>query len=76
MAVKDNGCGLAPGGRNKHGSFGLVGIEERVVILGGTCQVFSGPDGGTTVTVSVPIVEAPQVLAQSQQEHASGPALT
>jgi signal transduction histidine kinase len=75
MSVKDNGCGLAPGGRNKHGSFGLVGIEERVVILGGTCQVLSGPDGGTTVTVSVPIVEPPQVVAQSQQEHESGPAL-
>jgi signal transduction histidine kinase len=75
MTVKDNGCGLAPGGRNKHGSFGLVGIEERVVILGGTCQVFSGPDGGTTVTVSVPMVETPYAAVQSQQEHASGPAV-
>jgi signal transduction histidine kinase len=75
MSVKDNGCGLAPGGRNKHGSFGLVGIEERVVILGGTCQVFSGPDGGTTVMVSVPMVEAPHLAAQSLQEHESGPAV-
>jgi signal transduction histidine kinase len=75
MTVKDNGCGLAPGGRNKHGSFGLVGIEERVVILGGTCQVFSGQDGGTTVTVSVPMVETPHVVTHPQQEHESGPAV-
>ena len=75
MTVKDNGCGLAPGGRNKHGSFGLVGIEERVVILGGTCQVFSGPDAGTTVTVSVPMVETPHLTAQPQQEHETGPAV-
>ncbi|MGJ7914720.1 CHASE domain-containing protein [Massilia sp. LXY-6] len=75
MSVKDNGCGLAPGGRNKQGSFGLVGIEERVVILGGSCQVLSGPDGGTTVTVSVPMVDTPQIVAQPPQEHESGPAL-
>jgi signal transduction histidine kinase len=56
LTVRDNGCGLPPGGRNKYGSFGLVGIEERIVILGGTCAVFSEPDGGTTVTVSAPVI--------------------
>lgn len=75
MTVKDNGCGLAPEGRNKHGSFGLVGIEERVVILGGTCQVFSAPDARTTVTVSVPMIETPHLMAQPQQEHETGPAV-
>jgi signal transduction histidine kinase len=58
MTVSDNGCGLGSGGRNKSGSFGLVGIEERVVILGGTCEVFSGASGGTTVTVTVPMIES------------------
>lgn len=56
LAVRDNGCGLPPGGQNKYGSFGLVGIEERIVILGGTCAVFSEPDGGTTVLVSAPVI--------------------
>jgi signal transduction histidine kinase len=68
MTVKDNGCGLMSGGRNKSGSFGLVGIEERVVILGGTCDVFSGPNGGTTVTVTVPMVESPYVATPALQE--------
>jgi signal transduction histidine kinase len=60
LTVRDNGCGLPPGGRNKYGSFGLVGIEERIVILGGTCAVFSEPDGGTTVTVSAPVIGGPE----------------
>lgn len=60
LIVRDNGCGLPPGGRNKHGSFGLVGIEERILILGGTCAVFSERDGGTTIMVSAPVVGLPE----------------
>ena len=36
MSVGDNGVGLHPKGLRKPGSFGLVGIEERINILGGT----------------------------------------
>jgi signal transduction histidine kinase len=75
LTVRDNGCGLPPGGRNKFGSFGLVGIEERIVILGGTCAVFSEPGGGTTVMVSAPVVNAPEHLLQHQQEHSAGSAV-
>jgi signal transduction histidine kinase len=75
LSVKDNGCGLPPGGRNKFGSFGLVGIEERIVILGGTCAVFSEPGGGTTVMVSAPVLEVPEHLLQHQQEHNAGSAV-
>jgi signal transduction histidine kinase/CHASE1-domain containing sensor protein len=55
MTVSDNGIGLQPGGRNKVGSFGLVGIEERIHILGGSCSIVSFPGSGTTVCVSVPV---------------------
>jgi signal transduction histidine kinase len=69
LIVRDNGCGLPPGGRNKHGSFGLVGIEERILILGGTCAVFSEQDGGTTIMVSAPVVgmpnDEPQLLSEN-----------
>ena len=75
LTVRDNGCGLPPGGRNKYGSFGLVGIEERIVILGGTCAVFSEPDGGTTVMVSAPVVGALAHPAHAQLEHGQGSAL-
>jgi signal transduction histidine kinase len=72
LTVRDNGCGLPPGGRNKYGSFGLVGIEERIVILGGTCAVFSEPDGGTTVTVAAPVVGQLAHPVRTPLEHRAG----
>lgn len=59
MTVSDNGVGLPAGGRNKVGSFGLVGIEERSHILGGACAIVSFPGSGTTVCVSVPVSAEP-----------------
>ena len=60
MSVGDNGVGLHPKGRHKPGSFGLVGIEERVNILGGTFDVHSEPSSGTTIRVAVPMRDALQ----------------
>lgn len=64
MTVSDNGIGLAHAGSQKPGSFGLVGIEERVRILGGKCLITSGPAGGTTVHVSIPAAD--NLLAAAQ----------
>lgn len=58
MTVSDNGIGLGQGGRSKVGSFGLVGIEERISILCGTFSISSSEGQGTTVSVSVPITAA------------------
>ena len=55
MTVRDNGVGLRADGGNKAGSFGLVGIEERIKILGGQFSIQSSPGAGMTVYVSVPI---------------------
>jgi signal transduction histidine kinase/CHASE1-domain containing sensor protein len=73
LAVRDNGCGLPPGVHNKFGSFGLVGIEERIVILGGTCAVFSEPEGGTTVLVSAPVIgsEGPPTYSEDELQPGS-----
>jgi signal transduction histidine kinase len=54
MCVTDNGIGIQGTGQHKAGSFGLVGIEERVKILGGCFDVSNVPDGGTKVEVSIP----------------------
>ena len=55
MTIRDNGVGMQPGSRNRNGSFGLVGIEERVNILGGSFSISSGPDTGTTIVVTIPL---------------------
>lgn len=55
MTVTDNGVGLPRGGRNKAGSFGLIGIEERVTILGGAFTISGKPGEGTAISVMVNI---------------------
>lgn len=55
MTVRDDGVGIAPQSRNKTGSFGLVGIEERIHMHRGLCSISATPGGGTTVWVSIPI---------------------
>jgi signal transduction histidine kinase/CHASE1-domain containing sensor protein len=61
MSVSDNGVGLHPKGRHKPGSFGLVGIEERINILGGTFDINSDQGTGTTIRVALPMRDALQV---------------
>lgn len=74
MAVRDNGIGLHASGRNKPGSFGLVGIEERINILGGTFAVTSGPGAGTTIHVSVPASCDTTSPAETEEAPAAHPA--
>lgn len=53
LELADDGVGFTPASR-KAGSFGLIGVEERVVILGGTFHIASAPGQGTTISASVP----------------------
>jgi two-component system, NarL family, sensor histidine kinase UhpB len=50
VRVRDNGRGLKPG--EKFG-FGLTGMRERILALGGTLTVVSG-EGGVTIEAMVP----------------------
>lgn len=68
MTIRDNGVGMQPGSRNRHGSFGLVGIEERVGILGGSFSVSSGPDTGTTIVVTIPVGGQPYNTSPSARD--------
>ncbi|SFD53992.1 sensor histidine kinase [Massilia yuzhufengensis] len=69
MTIRDNGMGMQPGSRYRNGSFGLVGIEERVNILGGSFSISSGPDTGTTIVVTIPMNEhAPGASANEARD--------
>ena len=50
VRVSDNGRGMEP---DQKLGFGLVGMRERILALGGTLNVVSG-DGGVTVEALVP----------------------
>lgn len=54
LEVRDNGKGFDPGIRKKK-SFGLVGIRERVLVLGGEVDILSTPGRGTVVKVCFPM---------------------
>jgi signal transduction histidine kinase len=59
MSIRDDGIGLPPLGGHKSGTFGLIGIEERVRILGGSFALNSSPGHGTALSVSIPVHGAP-----------------
>lgn len=54
LDVRDNGHGFDLNSI-KEGSFGLLGIRERVHMLGGKLSIDSEPGSGTVISVSVPI---------------------
>jgi PAS domain S-box-containing protein len=55
LSVSDDGVGMGADARAKPRSFGLRGISERVLLLGGTVNITSQPGGGTTVVVRIPL---------------------
>lgn len=54
LRVEDDGRGIASDEHRKLGSFGLIGMHERVRGFGGTLSVTSRPTGGTAVVAALP----------------------
>jgi signal transduction histidine kinase len=52
--VEDDGQGFDPAERTGVG-YGLVGMRERLALLGGRLEVESGGDAGTTIAAEVPV---------------------
>lgn len=69
LTVHDNGRGFTDEERKKRKSFGLLGIRERVYILGGSVSISSQPGSGTTIQVYVPCT--PTVLQSSPTSEAA-----
>jgi len=76
-AIEDNGCGFrvddALSDAARQGRMGLLGMMERVRMLGGTCDIRSNPGVGTTVAITIARWE-PQVTAPVAVEPAVRPA--
>jgi signal transduction histidine kinase len=51
--VEDDGQGFDPASTD--GGFGLVGMGERLALLGGRLRIESSPGAGTTIAVDVPV---------------------
>ncbi len=61
VAVEDNGVGFDPEavGADGKSPLGLLGMRERVAMLGGTLEIESFPDGGTSVLAHIPLHGGP-----------------
>lgn len=60
LEVSDNGRGLPEDfeTRRTAGHHGLLGMEQRVIALGGTIDIRSRPGAGVTIHVEVPLTDA------------------
>ncbi|MBS4200412.1 sensor histidine kinase [Bacillus sp. FJAT-49732] len=56
VIVKDNGIGFNPD-EKKSGSFGLIGMNERIVILEGVLSIESSPATGTAIKMQIPLLD-------------------
>jgi signal transduction histidine kinase len=63
VCVCDDGCGIDT--RQAGDGFGLVGMRERLALLGGTLTVSSRPGGGTEVRATVPVRPGEPGLART-----------
>lgn len=55
LTIRDNGKGITEEEIASPQSIGLIGMRERVLILGGRTKIFGSPDKGTALFVRVPI---------------------
>jgi signal transduction histidine kinase len=55
LAVHDNGRGFPERSMRQEGRYGLLGIRERALMLGGRLEVDNPPGGGGRITVRLPL---------------------
>ncbi len=54
LAIRDNGKGIGPWEAEDARSLGILGMQERCLLVGGTFEIKGAPGGGTTIVVTIP----------------------
>ena len=60
LNVRDNGRGFNLDDPRRPNAFGLMGLRERVYLLGGEVRIESEPGRGTSIAVQIPLQERAQ----------------
>jgi len=58
LTVRDNGRGIEVADQSKRGTFGLLGIRERVMLLSGEITIRGEPGHGSEVRARIPLAAA------------------
>ncbi len=74
LVIEDDGVGIRAVSNPLRPSFGMAGMQERVITLGGEMKVVSHKGEGTKISVTVP-VPARQKVAELNEEAKAGRAL-
>ncbi len=76
LRITDNGCGFVVdqllGPRPVRRAWGLLGIQERVGLVGGQFEIHSTPGQGTVLVVEIPIGREGEASVGKNQSHAGG----
>ena len=64
LRVRDNGIGIEKKQISDPGAFGLIGMRERAHFLGGEVRISGTPGKGTTVAVSIPVLNKENLDAE------------
>lgn len=56
LQVRDDGCGFDQQAASRGYSYGLLGMNERARLIGGSLSIDSAPGAGTTVSIHIPLV--------------------
>jgi signal transduction histidine kinase len=63
-SVRDDGAGFDPDQADQ--GFGLIGMRERLALVGGTLEISSRPGGGTEVASAIPVQRRPESPERSE----------
>lgn len=55
VMIQDDGIGMESGSENKAGCYGLIAMQERIFVLGGTIAIENVKPRGLAIRVSIPI---------------------
>jgi signal transduction histidine kinase len=67
LTIKDNGKGITNQDIANPGSFGIIGIRERIRFWGGESTFTGSPNKGTTVTISIPLFKRTKTPSQKKE---------